>query len=61
MQRKTKTYLMVVLTFFIMVGLLSCNNRRNTAKKRYKRVKGCNCATFSQLQIEFSDEIIRTV
>ena len=56
-----KTFFMGLILLTFVAGLYSCNGRRNTAKKRYKRVKGCNCSTFSQLQFESANEIFRIV
>lgn len=43
----------------LTVGLQSCSSRKNTAKRRYKKVRDCNCSSFSENMPYNNDETYR--
>lgn len=43
----------------LAVGLQSCSSRKNTAKRRYKKVRDCNCSKFSENMPYNNDETYR--
>lgn len=36
-----------VFSLMLVVGLQSCSTRKNAPKRRYKKVRDCNCSKFS--------------
>ena len=45
----------------MIIVLSSCNSRKSTAKKRYKKVRDCGCSKFSENKHILNDDTYQLI